>query len=298
MQVLNALSDMDVIADAVRLHRRCVIKCLIRNCELRMHAHHACDHIRIVSQRIFCPCSILINGFFCLIHAVSVRDFVAEAGADAEIFGSLANLEQRIADVTEAGVVIEDGGDATFDGLDVGVVCAVFSLFQCQVAVDGPPLAIEDVKETFRVVALDGKASGHGAVDMLMHVDKSRHDDSAVCINEFCFRVRCLHVRKGSESFDFCPLYDDSAVTNLRTLIVSCKYDSISYQIHNHVLSPGYFCCPAALAARSFTCLISAKNTVVFYKNTDDISLNFINYTISQQSFYVIIETSLHVFLD
>ena len=142
--------------------------------------------------------------------------------------------------MTEAGVVIEDGGDAAFDGLNICVISAVFCLLECQMAVNRPPLTVKDIEEPFRVVSLDGKASCHGAVDMLMHVYKSRHDDSAVGIDEFCFRVRCFHIRKSSESFDFCSLYDDGAVTNFRTLIVSCEYDSISYQIHNHVLSPGY----------------------------------------------------------
>ena len=72
MQVFNTFSDMDVIADFVRLHRCCVIKCLIRDRELRMHAHHACNHVGIICKRIFCPGRVLIHRLFRFIHAIPV----------------------------------------------------------------------------------------------------------------------------------------------------------------------------------------------------------------------------------
>ena len=82
-----------------------------------MHTHHAGDHIGIIRQCVFCPGSVLVHRFFRLVHAVSVGNFIAEAGADAEIFCRLTDLEKRVTNVTEAGVVVEDGGHALLDAV-------------------------------------------------------------------------------------------------------------------------------------------------------------------------------------
>ena len=42
-----------------------------------------------------------------------------------------------------------------------------------------------------RVIAADTEPAGERAVDVVMHVDKARHDHAAVCVDPFRVRVLC-----------------------------------------------------------------------------------------------------------
>ena len=75
--------------------------------------------------------------------------------------------------------MVEDGGDALLDGVHVqgrgAGPCAVHH----QLAVDGPPRAVQHLIEVGGVVAHDGQTSRQSGVDVGVGVDEGRHDDAA-----------------------------------------------------------------------------------------------------------------------
>src|SRR5699024_7974623 len=89
----------------------------------------------------------------------------------------------------EAGVMVEYSSYAVFDGINVGGVSGKLRLLQRQVPVNGPPLPVQDIQESLWVITFDTQPSGKSAVDVLVGVDKRRHDHSAFCVDELCVRI-------------------------------------------------------------------------------------------------------------
>ena len=52
-------------------------------------------------------------------------------------------------------------------------------------AVDVPPLSLQDLQEVDSVITADAQAAGQGGVDMGMGVNQARHDDAAFGVDEF-----------------------------------------------------------------------------------------------------------------
>ena len=80
--------------------------------------------------------------------------------------------------------MVEDRRHALLDGVDVKRGGGGARAVHHQVAVDGPPCAVEHFVEVRRVVADDGKAAGEGGVDMRVRVDERGHDDAALGVDD------------------------------------------------------------------------------------------------------------------
>ena len=80
--------------------------------------------------------------------------------------------------------MVEDRRHALLDGVDVKRGGGGARAVHHQVAVDGPPCAVEHFVEVRRVVADDGKAAGEGGVDMRVRVDERGHDDTAFGVDD------------------------------------------------------------------------------------------------------------------
>ena len=100
------------------------------------------EHAGFVFVGGFDKINIFFNGGFHFIGTVSVRNLVAKAGTYAQLFGDISNCEEAVLNLAIAGVVIDHSGNTLLDTVDISIVCAVFIVFVCQVAVNGPPLAI------------------------------------------------------------------------------------------------------------------------------------------------------------
>ena len=80
--------------------------------------------------------------------------------------------------------MVEDRRHALLDGVDVKRGGGRARAVHHQVAVDGPPCAVEHFVEVRRIVADDGKAAGEGRVDMRVRVDERGHDDAAFGVDD------------------------------------------------------------------------------------------------------------------
>ena len=85
-------------------------------------------------------------------------------------------------------------GHTIFNAVNIGSHCRKSGLLQGQMAVDGPPLSIQDIKKALGIITFNTQSSGKRAIDMLMSIDKCRHDDSASGIHKFSIRICFLHL--------------------------------------------------------------------------------------------------------
>ena len=108
--------------------------------------------------------------------------------------------------------MVEDRRHALLDGVHVqrggGRLCAVHH----QMAVDGPPRAVEDFIEICRIIADDGKAAGKGRIDVRMRVDECGHDDTALGVDELGAGILGAKHRFLAYFDDLRALKGDSAV--------------------------------------------------------------------------------------
>ena len=86
--------------------------------------------------------------------------------------------------------MVEDGGDALLDGVHVEGGGAGTGAVHHQLAVDGPPGAVQHLVEVGGVVAHDGQAASQSGVDVGVGVDEGGHDDAALGVDDL--RVRIL----------------------------------------------------------------------------------------------------------
>ena len=75
--------------------------------------------------------------------------------------------------------MVEDGGDALLDAVDIQGVGAGTAALQGQLAVHGPPGAVQHLVEIGGVVAHDAQAPGQSGVDVGMGVDEGGHNHAA-----------------------------------------------------------------------------------------------------------------------
>ena len=128
--------------------------------------------------------------------------------------------------------MVEDGGDALLDAVDVEGVGGGLGAGQGQAAVNGPPGAVQNLIEIGGIVALDGKSAGKGRVDMRMGVDESRHDNATLGVNKFRIGILCLQIGGFADFFDFCAVDDHTAVRQIGECFASGDQLAVCKNVH------------------------------------------------------------------
>ena len=82
MEIVNAFCYMDVISNTFRFQFIAESHCLIRDCKGCMHTHHSGDHITVVCKCMLDKIHVLHNRLSGLIHTITVRNLIAQAGTD------------------------------------------------------------------------------------------------------------------------------------------------------------------------------------------------------------------------
>ena len=121
--------------------------------------------------------------------------------------GGVANSEQAVFDFTITGVVVENRRHAVFDAFYIGFYGAQPGKVIGQMTVDVPPEAIENVEEPPGSVSIDGKATGHGTINMFMGVNKRRHDQPATGINKGGIFIFLPEMPQRPDSADYAPVH-------------------------------------------------------------------------------------------
>ena len=184
VHVVHALGHMDVIAGAAVVGGHHAVEGLVADGEQGVSAEHGGQHGILVLLALGDEVGVFLDGLQALLLAVPVGDLIAQAGADAELLGGLGNGVQGAGDLGIGGVVIEDGGNALLDAVHIQGVGAGAGAGQGQLAVDGPPGAVQDLVEIGGIVAHDGQAPCQGGVDMGVGIDEGGHDDAALGVDE------------------------------------------------------------------------------------------------------------------
>ena len=174
---------MDVIAGAAVVGLHHAVEGFIRNGEEGVAAEHGLEHGVVLFFAVGDKVGVFLYGLEALLLAVPVGDLVAKARADAKLLGRLGNLKERAGNLAVGGVVVEDGGDALLDAVDVEGVGRGLGALQGEFAVNGPPGAVQDFIEVGGVVAHDAQAPGQGGIDVGMGVDEGRHNDAALGVD-------------------------------------------------------------------------------------------------------------------
>ena len=154
-----------------------------------MHAHHARKHIGIVRLGVTDKRLVFQHRFLRLVLSVPVRHLITQTCPDAQLFRHIRNGKQAVFDLSEAGMMVKNSSHTVTDTGNHRIHRTVTDLLQCQMSVNVPPLAVQNIQKPLRIVALNAKAPCHGAVNMLMGIDKSRHNHTAFCIYVFCIRI-------------------------------------------------------------------------------------------------------------
>ena len=133
--------------------------------------------------------------------------------------------------------MVEDGRDALFDAVDVERVGAGAGAFERQVAVNGPPCAVEHFKKVGGIVSDDGKAARQRGINMRVRVDERGHDDAALGVDSFRLRVLRRQSRFLADLDDFAALVDHGAlfVVALRVGIAGNE-PSVCENVHREFL--------------------------------------------------------------
>ena len=160
-----------------------------------MAAEHGRQHGILPLLALGDEVGVLLDGLQALLLAVTVGHLIAQAGAQAQTLALLGDGVQRAGDLAVAGVMVEHGGDALLDGVHVQRGGAGAGAVHHQVAVDGPPCAVQHLIEIGRVVAHDAQAAGQSGIDVGVGVDESGHDDAALGIDDL--RLGVLGTQSG-----------------------------------------------------------------------------------------------------
>ena len=184
-----------------------------------MQSHHALEHVAVVFLRAKDEPLVFFDGFHALFFTVAIRNFIAERSADAERGRALRNVVEAAGNIVVAGVVVKHRRYAVLDAVGKDREGGQPVVLVGELPVDRPPHAFEDVVEVFRIVSLDGKTAGKRTVDVVVHVDETRHDDAAVRINELCLGIARLEHRGFADLFDQLPVDGDCAVFVIRSIV-------------------------------------------------------------------------------
>ena len=119
VHIVHALGHMDMVARAAVVGRHHAVKGLVGNGEESVAAEHGRQHGVLVLFAFRDEVGVFLDGLQALFLAVPVADLVAQAGAQAQTLAFLRNGVEGAGDLTVAGVVVEDGGHALLDRVDV-----------------------------------------------------------------------------------------------------------------------------------------------------------------------------------
>ena len=179
IDVVHALGDVDVIAGAAVVRCDHTVERLVGDGEQGVAAEHGRQHGVLVLLTLGDKVGVLLNGLQALLLAVPVGDLIAQTGAQAQSLGLLGDGVEGAGNLAIGGVMVEDGGDTLLDGVHVQSRGAGPCAVHHQLAVDGPPRAVQHLIEVGGVVAHDGQTSRQRRVDVGVSVDEGGHDDAA-----------------------------------------------------------------------------------------------------------------------
>ena len=211
IDVVHALGDVDVIAGAAIVGLDHAVEGLVGDGEQRVAAEHGGEHRVLLLFAVGDPVGVLLDGLQALFLAVTVGDLVAQTGADAELLGALADLEQGAGDLTVGRVMVENGRNALLDAVDVQGICGGAGAFERQLAVHGPPCAVEDLIEVRGIVADDRQAACQRGIDVGVRVDECGHDNAALGVDDLGLRVFCAQRGFFADLDDFGAFIGDGA---------------------------------------------------------------------------------------
>ena len=230
--VVHALGHVDVEAGEPIIGLDHLLKGLVRDGEQGVAAEHGLDHIVVLLLTPACEVGVLLNGLVALFHAVPLADLIAQVGANAQLLAHVLDGEEGAGDLTEGGVVVEDGGDAVPDAVQHGGVGAGPGAVQSQVTVDIPPLTIQHLKKVGGVEAVDAQSPGQAGVNMGVGVDEAGHDDAAFGVHKLSVRVFGLELGKGAHFLDELTVNSDGTVLQIGECFVAGDEFSVSDQQH------------------------------------------------------------------
>ena len=211
IDVVHALGDVDVIAGAAIVGLDHAVEGLVGDGEQRVAAEHGGEHRVLLLLAVGDPVGVLLDGLQTLLLAITVGDLVAQTGADAEFLGALADLEQGAGDLAVGCVMVENGRDALLDAVDVQRIGGGAGAFERQLAIHGPPCAVEHFIEICGVVADNGQTACKCGIDVGMRVDECGHDDAALGVDDLSLRVFCAQRGFFADLDDFGAFIGDGA---------------------------------------------------------------------------------------
>ena len=128
--------------------------------------------------------------------------------------------------------MVKDGGNPLLDAVQIQRVGAGPGARKGQMAVNIPPLAVQDLVEIGRAEAVDTQPPGQGGVDVGMGVHQARHDDAALGVDKLCVRVLGLQLRGGAHRHDLRALDGYAAVREIGDRAVPGDQPSVCQNIH------------------------------------------------------------------
>ena len=206
-----------------------------------MAAEHGRQHGVVLLLAVGDEVCVLLDGLQALLLAVAVADLVAQAGAQTQTAALLTDGEQRAGDLAVAGVVVENSGDALLDAVHVQRRGGGTGAVHHQVAVDGPPRAVQHLVEVGGIVAHDAQAARQSGIDVGVGVDEGGHDDAALGVDDL--GVSVLGAQRGllAHLHDLGALIGHRAVLIVAlALAVAGDEPSVCYQNHSF---PPFFSC-------------------------------------------------------
>ena len=227
--IVHALCHMDVESGHAVVRFDHLLECLVGDGEESVAAEHGLDHVVILFDRPFCEICVLLDALQGLLLAVSLGDFIAEARSHSELLSDVLDCKERSRYLAEACVMVEYGRYTVSDAVQYGRICAGLCSVDSQMTVDGPPCAVEDLKEVCRVVSDDRKSSCKSGVNMCMSVDQTRHDYAALSVDEFGVRICCFHIGERSDRLYHLSVDNYGSVFQVRKFRISRNKLSVSY---------------------------------------------------------------------
>ena len=189
-----------------------LLKGLIADGKQSVASEHGCQHIAWVLLAVVQPILVLLDGLISFLLAIPIADLIAQAGADAEPLCTFGNLEQGARNLRKGGVVVKDRGHALLDAVNVQRIGAGPGARQGQMAVNIPPLAVQDLIEIRGVEAVDAQPSGQGGVNVGVGVDEAGHDDAAPGVDPLRLGIVRFQLGGGPDGSDFAAIDDNAAI--------------------------------------------------------------------------------------
>ena len=136
----------------------------------------------------------------------------------------------------EAGMMVENSCYTVADGINIGSISTEPGLLQRKMPVDRPPLSIQNIQKTRWIVPLNRKPSGKGAVNVLMCINKCRHDQATFCINVFCPWTGLFYFFRIAYHVDRIAIYGHCPIFKEYVRFVPCDHSSITNNKHIYLL--------------------------------------------------------------